>query len=543
VGKPKPTPISLADLGALYSIVNPTLDFKGAIHVDTRHMDLSWVQDQKKLAQMSAGNAVSLETMRDDLLTNLSIVGTNLIALGSPRSILILLCNGVSVLDLQIKDITHFQGLGIDRDIAAMRLEHHENRRKALLSQLKVEYRELRATMGWSEMASFIKHCNANSAAMNNSAGMLSDSGSPTEMGDTSTFILQRKQKQNAVIENTRKRLMKQVEYHDELMRLQQVAAEKRAVIEAEHREERERKKKEAVERKKIVDERMEVLRRENQERSKQFTQQVEAKARELQEKEEKRRVMEAEKQAMHKRLQEESREEFALRMTDNAERYKQLMVQKRQAFEEKERVAAERKRNMELEASKELRAKAERKRRVEELRSAALQKARDKQDEVRQQGLRTQSAVEQRLADFAAHREEERRVAAKEELEKREHQQLVRQSAVEKLEQKQRQAQEKQMKVEECVKEQRAIAAMESRLSLERDRLASDDKHFFLHRQQMAKEFRKAKVVDHLRRKADHVETQNKLRGEILRQTLESRLEVSRERDALRAKIEERKH
>eukprot|EP00760_Papus_ankaliazontas_P015018 PhM_4_TR16238/c0_g1_i1/m.98605 len=540
--------VSIRDISALYSVVCPPVELMGAVNLSTKHMDLSWLKDQRQLMGITSGSALTLETLRDDLFTNPSLQekrshgGTREVTLlNSPRSILVCLRNGVCVEDLQRRDRAHFQGLGDARDIVNLRYEHYEQRRADLMNELRDQYREIRGMLGWSEIVGFLQaHVSAGAASNPNTSttALDTETGVDTSIASNSSAYRQRKEKQRMTIEYNRKRLEKQIEYHEELVKAQEAAEEKRRQVEEEQRVAKEKKRQEASARREQAEVKMKELREHTAELTAQFNAKMHDKMKIMEARDQVHRTQIEEKRRQKKLELEASRQEAVQRKQETNMRLQRVLEERRTTFEEKERLAAERKAVKDAEKESHRVEAALRNERVEKARQEAAQRAQEREEATRRRALELQQSVDERLRSFSESREQERERRRHEEMSKTQHRHDVVRTGREMLQHKREEALDRFDKVERAVSEQREKQRQAKRQEAELERLVTEDKAFFLARQARAKEFHKALIVDGVRRKKEQHEAQEEMKNMLLKETFQSRLELAKERDTMLQKL-----
>ena len=136
------TPLPIAKgshefLRLLFTLLDPPLKYKAQVDLDTRGIDLRWLKRFNSGDRLPTLN--TLETFRDD--------PGDVPPINSPRSAVVILRNGTTVEDLQMKPPSAFRGVNVTPDDAEVMSAHYEQRRTALLTSLREEYRELAHAM------------------------------------------------------------------------------------------------------------------------------------------------------------------------------------------------------------------------------------------------------------------------------------------------------------------------------------------------------------------------------------------------------------
>lgn len=133
-----PTPFSDSHqmLRMLFAIVDPPIEYRSQLDLNLRGIDLRWIAkyvpgDRTPVLQ-------TLETLRDDAHTGSHAMPV----LNSPRSVIVMLRNGVTVDDLQIWPLEKFCSPSISIEESQTRHLHREERRLSLIAALREEYRE-----------------------------------------------------------------------------------------------------------------------------------------------------------------------------------------------------------------------------------------------------------------------------------------------------------------------------------------------------------------------------------------------------------------
>jgi hypothetical protein len=133
----------------LDALLHPAVQFRGSAKLALEGIDLRWLQEARA-GDRAPPSALTLENVREDLfMHDLHTTGRDAhitdAALTSPRSVVVLLRNGLTVSDLQQRPLTHFcdAPAKAHEPVTRAAQHHYESRRRALLSTVRNEYRDL----------------------------------------------------------------------------------------------------------------------------------------------------------------------------------------------------------------------------------------------------------------------------------------------------------------------------------------------------------------------------------------------------------------
>eukprot|EP00906_Rhabdomonas_costata_P008326 RCo011866 len=191
-------PIREEDLSALHTLFNPSPEFAGKIKVPTLHISLGWLF--RKPPEPPEGELLTLDNFPTDLFTSSSENSGKAIRrrrrrvlLNSPRSVITVLRNGVSLEDLQEhpRHDVEVEGALAGRapHVIQMRYEHREARRQQLLAGLREQYHSISAQLSLGDVMEFFGNFDRLTPALNPKlpgspgAGESSDEGSPVSVG------------------------------------------------------------------------------------------------------------------------------------------------------------------------------------------------------------------------------------------------------------------------------------------------------------------------------------------------------------------------
>ena len=121
----------------LDAIVHPPVQYRASLNVlGAEGWELNWLQTIGRTDRIPS--LQTLDTLRDSIYQH-----PKDIALNSPRSILVMLKNGLAVSDLRPRTRESFANNDLPLKEQTIAFQHHEQRRKAVIQSLKNEYRNM----------------------------------------------------------------------------------------------------------------------------------------------------------------------------------------------------------------------------------------------------------------------------------------------------------------------------------------------------------------------------------------------------------------
>nr|CCC53611.1 conserved hypothetical protein [Trypanosoma vivax Y486] len=495
-------------------LLKPPNEFGESFKLDMRNIELRWMWSNRVPKCF-----VSLQTWRggdgDDGVENECSV------INSPRSVLVLLRNGVTVADLKSGEVFDDATLPIEPEtrttIRNLRRQHHAKKLDKLLAHLRSDYLSLCLTVSLSDILEEFHATKQKEAAA------------------VPTSIREAQEKQKRVFEVATRQLEKHMAFSRDVQRRRLLVEERRRQAEDEARQKLQKKKDEE----RAAHEQALLRFKAQQQR---LAEMVTLYQRQLEERlataaAKNARLIEARERKMELRREEakkhaEERKARCERMREMHEFQRDLIRQKneeREARIEHLRVEQERKRR---EAHEVL---VEKVMKSMSLRERARQRAAEHEDEVRQAAHEQQQKVEERIERFHQAREEERVRRAKKEAEKRCRMKEAFSAAKVKLEtfkEEVVQKQEKHQKRYSELQQQREAEVLERR---ERDRQDMETKAFAVTQRQRITEFKKLEMVIQLVAKREVAEVLESQRELLLREAEKKRLALVEERNALK--------
>ena len=502
----------------LVTLLDPPVQFRTSFQVDYNGIDLQWILNHKQGDRPPS--LVTLETVREDMLVNPS--AREEAALSSPRSVVILLRNGLTVKDLQVKPVSAFQGPGVSQEDALSNHRHHEQRRKAVLASLREEYRD--------------------STAFTTSGDVL-DAVAQIRAGDegvhSSTMLNKTREKQKFAQEINKEKLQKQMEYIDETRKRLNESEMRRLKADEEAREHQRQKREESRKRQEEAEKRMRELRDATNSLNKDFVSKLERRKRQLEEKERARaEAMEAQKERLREETERRQRQRKQ-RLEQNKEHLERMAKEQEEAVLKKEEEAAERRAQLERE-------KQARKQHLQEqqaLANARRDEARRNAREHELQEMRLAEAkrqhADEKLHKYFDERETERQRHQREEEEKERERQRKRLQAEQRAEERKRRILENREQHEQTMQEIKQHRSEEEHVKSLNQKFSQDDKSFFVQRKARAIEFAKLVSVGDYTRKVHKAETIEQQRKEMLKATLREREQTRLQQERFRQQME----
>ncbi|CUG81797.1 Hypothetical protein, putative, partial [Bodo saltans] len=122
----------------LDTLLHPPPTYKNSFRLNLDGVDLSWMWHYA--ADRAPPQLLTLETLRDDAPVTTT---RNTTIVNSPRSVMVMLRNGVSAFELVRRPTSSFESAEVDADEAHALSTHFEERRKAMLVTLRNDYRDV----------------------------------------------------------------------------------------------------------------------------------------------------------------------------------------------------------------------------------------------------------------------------------------------------------------------------------------------------------------------------------------------------------------
>lgn len=531
-----------ATLQTLFTLIEPPVAYRTAYHLDLTGIDLKWLT--RYVSGDRPPTLLTLETIREDMLISAATqqqqhVGggaataggrpshdhTHDVALNSPRSVVILLRNGITVQDVQIKPRGktivpavsstpggHQSSRSTSPDSSAELAEHRrqlierheEERRKQLLQSLRQEYRDLCTTMPLFTLLDEITAWKSSlkSLASHERDDLLVDEGSnsggtPRSKGAAAATSTKSKREVHA------ERRQRAARFAAELDRKAQEAELRQLSRDQEMTTYRQQKREETSERAKQAARRLAEMRAALNDASEaqqaEAVQRLEMMAAKEAQREEQRRQRAAEREADIERMADVRRQ----RIEQARQQVQQQLEAQQSLAAEKERQAQEKREQMQHERLS-LRVKLEAdQRRAEQLREAARLKARQREEDERRVAEERNMKAEQQLRMFTEMKLSQRAEAAAAERQKREQRQKAFEQTQQQEEYKRESSLSKRRQHEADIhaqqEERRRHMLEENTLRA----MQAQDKQFLVDRQAKAAEFFKVVAVGMLSQKA----------------------------------------
>lgn len=519
------TSVQPADLGSevaecadiLRVLVNPPPEYSASVKLDIRGMEIDWIAGKRR----QPPNLTTLQNWQSMTASN------GVPKITSPRSVLVLLRNGVSTRDLrhlrEEDDTILPQDPILRTAVKRFRVEREKSKREELCEMLLNDYLSVCAQFSLQELLFAVNR--APNVAEKNTK--------------TPTSLLERQEKQRKQFEINKVRLVRTNELAESLLAKKIAAEDRRLKAEDEQRDLADAKRRQQEEAKRLQQQRLaeqkakieemervtvENLKARQMKAEKRNEERIEAQERQFQQQQQLRRDKEAERKrrfAHAAMLQEQQAEEV--------QRKREAVEQKLEEIEESKR----------LKALEDHRLLIEKQARVREARKEAALRALEQEEQIKQVAIAKQQQVDERIQKFIETREEEAQRRVVVEQQKAAKRQEAFQHAVEIQEVFQQNIAAKRKKhdqVFDAIVEEKNLS-----LTLQRE----------VHREEMAgkassicmlqrvEEFKKLRTVAQLIEKklvADHLKEQ---REAILAQSLAERDKLASEKEALRRKLE----
>lgn len=211
----------------LDTLLHPPASYKNSFHLNLSGVDLEWMWHYA--ADRAPPQLLTLETLRDDAhgASTSSASGVHGTVINSPRSVMVMLRNGVSVVDLIRRPTSYFERADITLDAADAASQHYEERRRAMLSSLREDYRDVCASVPLHEVVrglqnkhkQHISEEKARASPVRKRRGLPGspkaarhDDGGAQDDSEESGFAAQRRMKMERLAEKSREKMRKQLE-------------------------------------------------------------------------------------------------------------------------------------------------------------------------------------------------------------------------------------------------------------------------------------------------------------------------------------------
>lgn len=371
----------------LDTLLNPQPQFRTSFRLQLEGVDLCWMWSYT--ADRAPQSLLTLETFREDAVSNVDGCVKSVV-INSPRSTLVMLRNGVSVKEILPRTSQSFLTPEVSDESAAVFFKHFEDRRRALVTSLRQEYRDVCAAVSLHDLIPRV---------LARRRTRLSDTVSPSRAASRvdnndacdSSFAIHRRAKLEQQASRSKQKLQRQLEQMKLFQAEMEEAERRRQLSDENHHRKTEEMKREAIERAAAAAKKLEELRAQTNSLNMTFAQQAEEKRRKLEEKEEKKKLILAAQREQHKLHAEQKAQEKQRRIEQSRLALQSLDQDTLKRLEEKEMRAAamreerRKKKEAEQEEAHSLQKKAEQQRleakeRARQLEANALKKAEERE-------------------------------------------------------------------------------------------------------------------------------------------------------------------
>ncbi|KEG12398.1 hypothetical protein DQ04_01741000 [Trypanosoma grayi] len=497
-------------------LLNTPPEFSESFHLDLRNIDLRWMRGSRYPDAL-----VTLQTWRGAEKKNDSIQSLN-----SPRSVIVLLRNGIAMEDLLPSEIRDDDPL-LPKDqetrrlVKQMRMERDLRTRESLLQKLRDEYVPLCRAVNLADVLKAFRSTEKRENSV-----------------ELPTSIKVGHERRQRILETSKKQMEKQLAFVKNVHERQLVAEERHRKVEEEARARIERKKEEELLARQRAAERLATQRQKAVEMEAVYQKELEERHARAEEKNARR--IEAQQRLIEQRRAERMKmaEERQRRFERIAELQEQQKLQVQRKYEEKDdklqRLREEQERRREDMHQKMLEKAAK----SVELRELARQRAALHEERVRQAAAEQQRKVEERLLRFHHDTEEARAKRAQQEEVKRERFKEIISIADHKLATFKEEVLEKQMQHEKNFIEIQRQRQAELLAKREREREEMEATAFAVVRNKRMTEFEKLEMVLRLLSKRDAAVFLERQRELLLHETHKSRDAMLEERNMLKKQI-----
>jgi hypothetical protein len=454
-------------LSVLFTLLDPPLRFRTQINVDTEGIDISWLR-HFVTGDRTPAALLTLDTVREDMFINPS--ARHETAITSPRSVIVMLRNGVTVSDLQARPVEHFQTLGVSEATADAEFNHYEERRTKLLDVLRTEYRELSA-----KCSTF--------ALLDEVSDFRAKSGGKVE----SSYIKEKKQKMNATADANRDRLAKTTAVAEQMQERTTAAAHRRRGIERELLQKRSDDRNAALDRHNETARRAADMRADLLSKSAAMTDAAEERRQRLESHERAQKTIQAAQQ--HRKKQEQAKK-TAVKQARIAANRAALETQQEE-LEAKRETDEARAREFKAKRDQEMAAQAiaiaDAQQRAEHARANAKEMSRRHDEEVRQEADDKREHAESRLRAFATLKQKQQAERRSQDQQRREARKGVHQAARQREEHSRSQSMLKMQQQEDSMATLQYERSRAAELDAQRRHLTQNDKRYLVDRQSRA--------------------------------------------------------
>lgn len=137
----------------LDTLLHTPAPFRSSFDLNLQNIDLSWLWNYGNSERAPQSSLLTLETLREEPADDHHGSSRHFTVLNSPRSVIVMLQNGVTTSDLVRKPRAAFlTPTNDDEAVAEAQYRHLEDRRRALLQTLRAEYRDICARIPLHEL-------------------------------------------------------------------------------------------------------------------------------------------------------------------------------------------------------------------------------------------------------------------------------------------------------------------------------------------------------------------------------------------------------
>eukprot|EP00796_Vickermania_ingenoplastis_P008217 gene8217-5741_t len=499
-------------------LVNPPQEFAASVKLDLRGMDIDWIAEKRR----RPGQLTTLQNWQSMTPAN------GVPKITSPRSVLVMLRNGVSTSDLKLslpKDDDYLlpQDPVLRAAVKRYRMEREKVRRDTLSELLLSDYLSLSSQFSQSELIFAVNK--------------------PPDVAEKipamPTSLLERQERQRKQFEINKMRLSREQELAEAVEAKRLIAEERKQRAVEEQRAAMEAKAKAEEEQRKMQQRRLEEQKRKLQEMEKLAMENLRQRQELAEKRNEERALAQAQQFEERQKIRHEKEAERQRRFAHVArmrEEQAAMVLQKREEVEQKLAQIEESRR---LQAEEEKKLLREKQLKVKEARREAARRAAEQEEKIRQAALEKQQQVELRIQKFIESREEQAQRRAEEERMKTSRRREAFESAILQEEELKKVTEAKRLEHELRYGKVQTEKTLSMTLHREREREELASKAATIRMMQRVQEFKKLQTVAELiekKRVAEHLEKQ---RADILARSIAERDKMNLEKEALRHKLE----
>lgn len=520
------------------NILLPPASFKASVRPNLEYIDLRWISKYKSGDHVACG--LTLDSMREDIFT---APAANNTALNSPRSVIVLLRNGCTVEDLQVRPMEYFRSgknktstahhssslaLGpssysseMNDELALLAHKHFEDRRSSLAAALRLEYHSLCREVSLLELLE---------EAFNlRNANRIDDDGATTGV----TFLQARKDRLAIRQQIEMEQIAKQQESAEQLRRKVAENEEKRFLADLEHKKRMEAKREAAFARQREAEKRQEQLRQSTTKLQEEYQERLEERKHRLELKELKLQENRLAHREELRRIAQQTAAKREARISRQQELQEQLINSLQERRQQQEELEQERilKKEKDLQVHREqllASQKLAQERREESKRTAA-----QLEEEIKEKAIEKAEQAAQRLQEFNARKRQQFAEQALEETKKSEQRKQTFEQAVQRQEERKSTFLAKRSAHDQRYMELETIRNHDIAKQQELERQEEDDKRLYVKRRTQAMQFDQLMSIGNIEQKKEKGEAVSRQRDKLVEHMLKERekLRLQRER------------